>query len=422
CDCINKYGDWRVTNKRAGGANNFTVNEKDIGAYFQVDFDIELFNRPFRGNFGERLVQTTVDATGNSTAGRPLTGGNRYTDFLPSINLSYEPVDNLITRFALSQVMARPLLGNLSPAITNITIPTTGVFTGATMTVGNPKLQPFRATNFDASIEWYFAPGGLISLAYFNKDIKSFPQTIAYEGPLSNFLDAAAIAALRLQFTDPAQLAYIDSDAPFQARQFRDAPGGYIRGIEASIQMDFTFLPGFLKNFGAQVNFTKISSQLNYILDPGSASTPQTIGQAPFLGVSPQAFNATLYYESKKFRARVSAAQRKGFASTYPLASGACAPGIIAPAPTSPATIGANNAPGGLCTGPLVNDFQYSRSTLNVDASASWQFFDFATLTLEALNLTNQKTERYAYQGQEAVTNYASTGRILRVGLRMKFK
>ncbi|MFM6933619.1 MAG: TonB-dependent receptor domain-containing protein [Novosphingobium sp.] len=423
CDCINKYGDWRVTNKRAGGANNFAVNEEDLGAYFQVDFDIEAFGRPLRGNFGERYVRTSVDATGNSTAGRPLTGSHTYEDFLPSVNLNYEPVDDVILRFAVSKVMARPLLGNLSPAITNISIPTSGALTGATMTVGNPKLSPFRATNLDVSAEWYFKPGGLISLAFFNKNIQSFPQTIAYEAPLSNFLEPDAIAALRLQFTDPNQLAYIDSNSPFQARQFRDAPGGYIRGIEASFQMDFDFLPGFLKNFGVQANYTKIWSELTYILDPGTTTgTSATFGKAPFLGVSPQAFNATLYYETKKFRARVSAAQRKGFSIAYPIASGGCNPGIISPAPATPATIGANNAPGGLCTAPLVNDFTYSRSTLNVDASVSWNFVDFATLTLEGLNLTNQRTERYAYQGQNAVTNYASTGRILRAGVKMKFK
>ena len=132
CDCINKYGDWRVTNKRAGGANNFSVGEEDLGGYFQVDFEIDAFGRPLRGNFGERLVRTSVSATGNSTAGRPLTGENVYTDLLPSMNLAYEPIDDVIMRFAVSKVMARPLLGNLSPTITNISIPTSGATSGAT--------------------------------------------------------------------------------------------------------------------------------------------------------------------------------------------------------------------------------------------------------------------------------------------------
>jgi len=418
CDCVNKYGDWRLTNKRNGGAQNYAVNEEDVGVYFQVDFNMDLFGRPLRGNVGERYVETSVNSTGNSTAGRPLVGTNKYTDWLPSMNLSYEPMDNLITRFAISKVMARPLLGNLSPTISALSVPNfTGTTTGGTMTIGNPKLSPFRATNIDASVEWYFAPGGLLSLAYFDKKIESFPQTVIYDGALSDFLDPAAIDALKLQLTQP-QIDYLNAGGTFSARQFRDAPGGYVRGIEASFQMDFTFLPGFLKNFGVQANYTRIWSELKYILDPGQ-NTPTVIaptyGTAPFLNVSPQAFNATLYYETKKFRARVSAAQRKGFSTTYPIAAGACSPGLTNN-PADPSVAGV------LCNSPLINDFAYSRSTLNVDASASWNFLPFATLTLEALNLTNQKTQRYAYQGQEAVTNYASTGRIVRAGVRLKFK
>ena len=415
CDCINKYGDWRITNKRNGGAQNYSVNEEDLGIYFQVDFNFDLMGRPVRGNIGERYVETKVDSIGNSTSGRPLTGNNKYADWLPSMNLSYEPMDGLITRFAISQVMARPLLGNLSPTISAISVPSfTGTTTGGTMTIGNPKLSPFRATNIDASVEWYFAPGGLLSLAFFDKQIASFPQTVIFEGGISTFLDTAAVDALKLQLT-PQQVQYIDAGGTFAARQFRDAPGGYVRGIEASFQMDFTFLPGFLKNFGMQANYTRIWSGLTYILDPGTTTVPATFGTAPFLNVSPQAFNATLYYETKNFRARVSAAQRKGYSTTYPIAAGACGPGLTN-TPADPSVAGV------LCNAPLINDFAYNRSTLNVDASMSWTFLPFATLTLEALNLTNQRTERYAYQGQEAVTNYASTGRILRAGVKVKFK
>ena len=83
--------------------------------------------------------------------------------------------------------------------------------------------------------------------------------------------------------------AYIDEDNVFRARQFRDAPGGELSGYELSYQQDFTFLPGFLKNFGAQINYTNIDSELNYILDPGDgANIPQTTAEGPWLGASPE--------------------------------------------------------------------------------------------------------------------------------------
>ncbi len=426
CNCINKYGDWRLTNKRNGGRENFTVNEADTGGYVQLDWNLNVADRPFRGNIGLRVANTDLESLGTSQAGRPIVGNNNYTDYLPSLNMIYEPIENVLIRFSASKVMARPLLGNLSPTITAISVPNTGVTSGASFTIGNPQLKPFRSTNFDASFEWYFAPGGLFSLAAFHKKIDSFPQTVLFTGPLSRFADAETIAAIRAQFTNANQIAYIDADNDFTARQYRDAPGGWLRGIEASFQMDFTFLPGFLKHFGAQANYTYIQSQLKYILDPGVTTngvqtTPQTYGNAPFLGVSPQAFNATLYYEDSKLRARVSVANRKGYATTYPIAGGSCNPGIVAPVPASPGTVAGNNAVGGYCTGPLVNDFVYSRGTTNVDASISYAITKWFSISAEGLNLTNQPSERYAYQGQEAVSQYASSGPIYRVGARVRF-
>lgn len=420
CDCVNKWGDWRLTTRRNGGRENFSVTEKDTGLYFQADWNTTIFDIPFRGNAGTRIAITDVTSNGTTTAGRPIVGTNRYTDYLPSMNLVFEPLPDVIVRFAVSKVMARPLLGNLSPTITAISVPNDGNNVGATLTVGNPKLKPFRSTNLDLSYEWYFARGGLFSVALFQKDIESFPQTILFTAPLSQFADAETIAAIRAQFTNAAQIAYLDANNPFTARQFADAPGGYLRGVEVSYQQNFTFLPGFLKNFGAQLNYTYIKSQLNYILDPGVQNaqgvqvTPQVLGRGPFLGVSPQAVNATLFYETKKFRARVSGAYRKGYSTQYPIASGPCAPGLQS-IPANPSIAGTE------CNGPLVNDFVSSRSTLNIDASTSYKFTDWFSITAEGLNLTNQTSNRYAYEARNVVTQYASSGPIYRIGARFKF-
>ncbi|MGS7457299.1 TonB-dependent receptor domain-containing protein, partial [Mycobacterium tuberculosis] len=90
--------------------------------------------------------------------------------------------------FGASKVMARPMLANLAPNVTAISVPSNGATVGGSLTVGNPKLDPFRATNLDLSLEWYFAPGALVSLAVFNKDISSFPQTLVSSASLSSFL------------------------------------------------------------------------------------------------------------------------------------------------------------------------------------------------------------------------------------------
>lgn len=414
CDCVNKWGDWRLTSKRNGGRDNFSVTERDTGFYVQGDWDVTLFGNPFRGNIGTRVAITDVESVGTATTGRELKGTNRYTDVLPSVNLVYEPVEDLLLRFGASKAMARPLLGNLSPTITSLSIPSTGDTTGASLTIGNPKLKPFRSDNIDVSVEWYFREGAVLSVAGFNKDISSFPQTVLYSSKLSDFLDADGIASVRDGITNLQQLAYLDGNYDFTARQYRDAPGGYLRGFEIGFQMDFDFLPSFFQNFGTQLNYTHIKSELNYILDPGTATQPQTTAKAPFQNVSPDAINGTLYYEDDGFRARVSVAHRKGYSTAYPIASGSCSPGLST-LPTNPATQGT------ACDSPLINDFVYSRSTTNVDTSVSYKINEWVTVTGEGLNLTNQTSDRYAYAGQSAVTQYASSGRIYRLGTRVRF-
>ncbi len=441
CNCINKYGDWRLTNKRTNSAT-FGVTERDTGAYAQLDYNYQVFGHDVTGNLGVRQVETQIEGVGRTTAGRPVVETNDYSDTLPSLNVNFHAMDNLFVRFAASKAMARPLLANLSPAISAISVPNDGSTTGASLTVGNTKLKPFRSTNYDLSVEWYFAKNALLSFAVFDKEVASFPQTILFDGPLSNFLDADSIAATKAQFTtgtaaqNAAQVAYIDANNPFTARQVRDAPGGSLWGWEANYQQDlgflpdhFSFVPKFVKNFGIQLNATHIDSKLQYILDPGVRvngvqTKPQTTASGPWLNASPDALNFTFYYEVPQFSARVSVAKRAGYYTAFPIAAGSCNPGL-----QDPTAAGlANGAAGGsasqvACDSPLLNDFTGSRDTTNVDAVFNWNFNQHLSFRLEGLNLTNQTTNRYAYPltAQPVVTLYGSTGRQITAGLRFKY-
>ncbi|MBW8859838.1 MAG: TonB-dependent receptor, partial [Caulobacter sp.] len=241
CNCINKYGDFRITRKR-NRSTSFGVTEENLAYYAQFNFSYDVLDgRRLSGNLGIRQAHTAVDSQGETTAGRAIYGKNSYDDTLPAGNVTFEAFHNFYVRAAAAKVMARPLLGNLSPAVTGISIPSDGSSTGATLTVGNPKLSPFRGEAYDIAAEWYFTPGGLLSLAYFRKDIASYPQTIFYEAPLSDFLDPAAIEQLKAQFPgatggDVFRRAYIDADNPVLARQVRDAPGGILQGWEFNYQ------------------------------------------------------------------------------------------------------------------------------------------------------------------------------------------
>jgi TonB-dependent receptor len=402
CNCINKYGDWRLS-YLASAANRYSVDEKDTSAYVQFDYDTELFGRELRGNFGTRYALTEVQSDGLTNTSRPISGENKYHDLLPSLNVSYEIHENMLLRFGAAKVMARPLLANLAPNVTAISVPTNGATVGGSLTVGNPKLDPFRATNLDLSLEWYFAPGALVSVAVFNKDITSFPQTLVSSASLSSFLDADAIAALRAAQTNALAVSYIDNNNPFDVRQFGNAPGGYIRGIEFNYQQDLTFLPWYFKNLGVQFNATHLESELEYIVTPANArlGTAAVTAKGPFTGASPDAFNFTVYYEVEKFSARLSSAYRAKYRTQYPIATGTCEPGF--------------------CDSPLVNDFLGNSSTFNLDGSMTYKFNKYLTLSVDALNLTNQTENRWAYQNDPVTTRYAAVGRSIFAGLRFVY-
>ncbi len=415
CNCVNKWGDWR-TSALASASNTYGVEEKDTGGFVQFDYNFLVFGRTLRGNLGTRYAVTDLVSSGLTNTARPISANNHYTDVLPALNAAYEVADNMMIRFGAAKVMARPLLGNLAPSITAFSTPSTaGATTGGTITLGNPQLEPFRANNYDLSFEWYFAPGALFSAAVFDKEINSFPQTVVSSGLLSSILDEAAIDQLRAtqipatgspSASQLAVLAYINTQ-PYDIRQFRDAPGGYIRGIELNYQQNLTFLPGWLDKFGIQANYTHLKSELNYIIDPGALATATTPAKArlvapgPFTGASPDAFNFTIYYDADKWSARVSTAYRAKYFTQYPIASGTCDPGV--------------------CDSPLVNDFVGSEATTNVDASFSYKFNDHMSLSVEALNLTDQTSNRFGYADDPVVTSYTGTGRQFFVGFRMTY-
>ena len=419
CNCVNKWGDWRITNLTTPG-NQFAVDELDNSYFLQFDWDLDVLRRKFFGNVGVRYAKTAVTSDGyttnvTATGPRPLEASNNYHDLLPSLNAAYSLMDDLILRTGVAKVMSRPLLSNLAPSITNLTTPSTPGATGS-LTIGNPKVNPFRATNYDFSVEWYFTPGSLLSGAYFIKKVTNYPQVVASAGAIQDLFTAEEFAQFLQTQPDPATQKWLTSGGPtggpglYSILQFKDSPGGTIKGYELTFQQNLTFLPWYFRNLGIQLNYTHLSSELAYILDPGSTTgpkpRPQTTQNGPFLGASPITSNATLFYESPRWSARVSMAYRGRYVTTYPIASGACAPG---------------SQNGVVCTTPLINDFIGSKATRTYDAELTYNIGEHLTLTLEGLNLTAETDDRWVYQADPLVAQYSAPGRSYFAGFRLQF-
>lgn len=357
----------------SANANNRYVKEADTGGYVQLDFNAMLFGLPLRGNVGDRYVSTAQNSFGLAaingslvpvTVDRPS-----YANNLPSMNLALSLQDDLILRYGMAKVIARPGLGNLTPGVT---VSVSG--SSRTVTSGNPLLDPYKANTADLALEWYFAERSLLSGALFYKDIGSYVQQLKYT---QAFKDSGLPASL-LAGTGASP----DDDFNFSVPV--NAPGGKLKGFEINYQQGFTFLPGMLKYFGTQLNYTYAKSNLGYLNTSGVV-----VITAPLVGLSKASYNGTLYYDDDVFSARISVAHRDGYLTTVP---------------------GRNN-----------NDVEGTKGTTNVDFSASWNLNSWLSLTFSAINLTNAANDQYIGSVGDRSVVYTKTGREYYTGVRIKF-
>ncbi|WP_037488164.1 TonB-dependent receptor [Sphingomonas phyllosphaerae] len=324
------------------------VSEKYSTGYLMFKFDTSN-TLPFalRGDAGVRYVHTKLDTYGPITAAAPAGApfasrfvisevGRSYDDWLPSMNLALDVTPDLIARFSASRVMSRPSYGQLIPAgSANLVI--------QTASFSNPFLEPIRANTFDASLEWYFAPGSLISLAYFYKNIESYIQTTSTSVAFQDI-------GLPLSLLSGTLLSGSDQ---FTVQRSNNTPGGPLRGFEVNVQLPFRFLPGALSNFGALANFTRVRSNINYIISPTLSRT------APLVGLSPETASGTLYYEDSKFSIRSTVNYRSSFLTAVP-------------------------------SGSVDADSTANASSIFVDASASYNLTENIKLIAEVSNITNE--------------------------------
>jgi iron complex outermembrane receptor protein len=365
-----------------GLSSNNAVSETDKAAFLQVNFSLPVAGMTLRGDAGTRYVQTHQVANGYALVGSPaaltpVVVERTYEDFLPAMNVVLDMTPNLLLRGAVAKVMARPDLGSLAPGVA---VAVSGA--NKTVTAGNPDLDPYRATTFDLSLEWYYQPGALISVALFQKNINSFVQTINSSGTFSSnpfgLPDSAAIAACGTAY--PATCGPASN---WTYSQPRNGPGGTLKGFEVNFQQPLKFLPGFLRNTGVLLNYTYVSSSISYLNSSGAI-----VAVNDLTGLSRHAGNATLYYEDKVISARVSAAYRSKYLTRVP--------------------------------GQQGTDIEGTNSTLNIDASLQFTINEHFKLTLEGVNLTDEFQDQYV-DTRDMLSVYHHTGREFLAGIRYSY-
>ncbi len=219
----------------------YDINEKISAGYIQGN----LRKNKFSANAGVRVVKTKILSRGYELDDATQIFQVReiptdYIDFLPSVNLKWEFSRGLFACAGAARVITRPSLQRLSAY--RIVNDVTNVINSET-----PELDPFRANQYDISLEWYPKPETLISLAGFYKDIESF---------ISN-----------------QTRNIIFNGEEYELRQPVNGNNAKIRGIEIGFQQPFTFLPGILDGLGIVANFTFAESDFRDVLEDGSLET-----------------------------------------------------------------------------------------------------------------------------------------------------
>ena len=359
---------------------NEDLNHNDDGnaIYAMVTFAGELGNTPYTGNFGVRYVDNSTGSKGeisepididysDPTAPDIITSPptftevtHDYTETLPSLNLRFDPTDDIVVRVAAAKVLTRPRFLDLSPR-------QTVQARNRTTRGGNGTLDPTTAVQFDLAVEWYFDDYSIASVGLFTKEIEAFVQQEQTPTPWPGIIDPETNQPLVLIAFRPLNTGKSD-----------------LVGIELAFQRTFAdLLPAPWDGLGIITNYTYI--------DSGSDFLNELTGAAYGIsGLSENTINFTLFYEKGPWIGRVSYNYRDDFNDS--IADGQGHPKFV-------------------------------DSYDQWDASFGYAVNDNISIMLEGINLTDENVYYYNLLGtstMEHIVQATHAGRRFQAGVRWK--
>jgi iron complex outermembrane recepter protein len=277
----------------------WTVEEDVMTFWGMLRIGADLGASRLTGNVGAQVVITDQSSRGTASTGAPavlaaeVTGGDTFTEVLPSLNLSLRLPTDWVFRLGAARQLARPRLDDMRASSNfgfNDQLARTGglPFDGSG---GNPRLRPWIANAVDVSVERYFAGEGYLALALFYKDLKSYiyEQVLPYD-----FTGFPVPTGITLR--------------PEQFQGFLTVPGngegGSIKGAELSGTIPFRAFTSLLDGFGVtgSLSYTDTNVRPNPNADPEDLP-----GYSRWVG------NITGYFEQAGFSIRASARHRSSF-------------------------------------------------------------------------------------------------------------
>ena len=258
-----------------------SVGEKTVEGYAKLSFSAG-GSVPIKGSIGLRVEHVVTRSIGFGQDGTALPPpplpqiaglkaidvSNRYTEVLPSLNVTANLTDNQLLRFGASIGISRPPLEAL---VTGFTLNPHVAGQPDTGGGGNPYLKPYKAKQIDLSYENYFGPESLFAVALYYKHLDTFIGT------------GSALETIN-------GIQYIISGVS-------NGKGGDVGGAEVTLQSRLAFLPGFLKNFGIYANYARVASNVHEFAPSNN----------PYLmvGLAKNTAEFDTYYSKSGFEARL---------------------------------------------------------------------------------------------------------------------
>lgn len=344
------------------------TTENTLAGYLQYEKTYE----KLRGDIGLRYYTTDVTAQGRIlNTDHYEVRKDTHNGFLPSINLAYELTPELIARLNLSQNITRPDLNQYHNTRSDFIDPENTQITQ----IHSASIKPYRSDNVNISLERFFDEVGYISLGFFHKKISHFPMAETKTIPYSE-------TGYSEDFLDPGQTGETLFDYTRIVNNNNDTN---LLGLELSFQRDFDFLPEPFHNLGIASNITLVSGDAIYDNVQGTGLSEVK----PFPGLSKKSGNLTLYYEPNGWGSRISLAYRDDY--------------ILLVEP-----------------GLADEDERGFHSTVYLDFSAYYTPFENYKMTIEGINLTNEREEQYS-DSADRLYNTTTSGRSLYIGMSYTF-
>jgi TonB-dependent receptor len=264
---------------------------------------------------------STIGIIISATSGlNDTTAAYTETIWLPNAQLTLRPTDFLSLRLAAYRALARPDY--------NLRIPRFVLVAGSPtpVTLGNPGLRDTKAWNYEFNTQVYSSTIGLISFSAFYKKLDNLYHEMTAVTISRDFDSLMTAIGVKWHTAEPFKSLLGRTNNYTVTVPYNSPRPSYAWGFEFEHQMNFGFLPGYLKNITLSYNGSLTRSE-TYIIQ--SESKQDSVWQVnPRTGVGkwvpgtpynapievkrqsenqPKLFgNVTLGYDIGGFSARVS--------------------------------------------------------------------------------------------------------------------